>query len=83
MSTGGKTIDEICVQKLSGVNYIHYEVWSEVAMVAEEIAYTTSVELHFADYGVYSGNAELHFYAVDNAGNIEVMKVRQHLVQGE
>ena len=67
---------------MSGVNYIYYEVWHEGTKVAEETAYTSNVELCFADYQIYEGTAELRFYAVDNVGNIEEMKVKEHLVQG-
>ncbi len=72
----------------SGVDYIYYEVWWDSdsdgiieTKMGEKTAYTSNVELCFADYEIYAEAAELRFYAVDNAGNIEEMKVKQHLVQ--
>lgn len=73
---------------MSGVNYIYYEVWWDSdgdgvieTKMGEETAYTSNVEFCFADYEIYTEVAELRFYAVDNAGNIEEMKIKQHLVQ--
>jgi len=73
---------------MSGVNYIYYEVWSDEdgdnnvdTMKANITAYESSVEIYFGEYEIYFGIAEIHFYAVDNAGNIEEMKIKQHLVQ--
>lgn len=73
---------------ISGVDYIYYEAWWDSdgdgvieTKMGEGTAYTPNVELCFADYEIYAEVAELRFYAVDNAGNIEEMKVKQHLVQ--
>ena len=72
---------------LSGVASIYYEVWSDEdgddnvdTMKANATIPASSVEIHFGEYEVY-GIAELHFYATDNSGNVEEMKVRQHYVE--
>jgi len=75
---------------LSGVNYIHYEIWWDSdgdgvidTKMGENTAYVSSVEFCCADFEIYMEIAEVRFYAVDNAENTEEMKVKQHLVQGE
>ncbi|MCD6572851.1 MAG: lamin tail domain-containing protein, partial [Thermoplasmata archaeon] len=72
---------------LSGVASIYYEVWSDEdgddnvdTMKANATIPASSVEIHFGEYEVY-GIAELHFYATDNSGNVEEMKVKQHYVE--
>lgn len=68
---------------VTGVYYIHYEIWNDLGRVANETVYASSVEFCFADYDIHSGNAEIHFYAVDNADNREETNIKQHYVTGE
>ena len=69
------------------MNHIHYEVWfdSDGDEVVDVMTYEDNfpgdhVELTFAGTGVPLGLAELRWYAVDNADNVEVMHYQEHLV---
>jgi len=64
----------------SGVNYIHYEVWQDGIMKGSEDVHGDTVEMTFGMYGVLTGIAELRWYAVDNAENVENMHYQEHFV---
>ncbi|MCK5030390.1 MAG: hypothetical protein KAR64_02890, partial [Thermoplasmatales archaeon] len=64
----------------SGVNYIHYEVWQDGIMKGSEDVPGDTVEMTFGIYGVLTGIAELRWYAVDNAENVENMHYQEHFV---
>lgn len=55
----------------SGVAYIHFEVWHDGVPVHTEDYSGDSKEIQFQDFGIYDGSADLIFWAVDHAGNIE------------
>ena len=64
----------------SGVNYIHYEVWQDGIMKGSEDVHGDTVEMTFGMYGVLIGIAELRWYAVDNAENVENMHYQEHFL---
>ena len=64
----------------SGVDYIHYEVWQDGRMVGSEDFPGDIVEMTFGMYEVLSGIAELRWYAVDNAENVEDMHYQEHFI---
>jgi hypothetical protein len=64
----------------SGVNYIHYEVWQHGIMMGSEDIPGDYVEMMFGMYGVLYGIAELRWYAVDNANNVESMHYQEHFI---
>jgi hypothetical protein len=64
----------------SGVNYIHYEVWQDGIMMGSEDIPGDYVEMMFGMYGVLYGIAEIRWYAVDNANNIELMHYQEHFI---
>ena len=64
----------------SGVHYIHYEVWQEGILIGSEDFPGDTVEMTFGMYGVISGIAELRWYAVDYAENVEYMHYQEHFI---
>jgi len=64
----------------SGVNHIHYEVWQEGILMGSEDVPGDTVEMTFGMHGVISGIAELRWYAVDNADNVETMQYQEHFI---
>jgi len=64
----------------SGVHYIHYEVWQDGIMKGSEDILSDTVEMTFGMYEVFTGIAELRWYAVDNAENVENMHYQEHFV---
>ena len=70
----------------SGVEYIYYEIaWDSTgdAIYDEtfsETIYGSHVEIHMEFWGIFYGMIELRWYAVDNAGNQEMMHYQEHLV---
>jgi hypothetical protein len=64
----------------SGVNHIHYEVWQGGIMMGSEDIPGDYVEMMFGMYGVVYGIAELRWYAVDNANNVESMHYQEHFI---
>ncbi|MFO7677260.1 MAG: Ig-like domain-containing protein [Thermoplasmatota archaeon] len=72
---------------LSGVQYIHYEIWwdsdfDEIVdtKMADETVYSDSVSFTVGDYGIEEGLVEFRYYAVDNAGNAEEIHYQNHYV---
>ena len=39
----------------------------------------STIEIYFGEYEVL-GLVELHFYSVDNVGNMEEMNIKQHYI---
>ncbi len=64
----------------SGVDYIHYEVWQEGILKGSQDYPGDTVEMTFGMYGVIYGIAELRWYAVDNAENVEDMQYQEHFI---
>lgn len=64
----------------SGVNHIHYEVWQGGILMGSEDVSSEMVEITFGMYGVTYGVAELRWYAVDNADNVESMHYQEHFI---
>ena len=64
----------------SGVNHIHYEVWQEGIQMGSEDIPGDTVEMTFGMYGVIEGIAELRWYAVDNADNVEQTHYQEHFI---
>ena len=70
----------------SGVNYIYYEIaWDNNGdgiwdQLFEETVYEDTAEIYLDEYGIFWGEIELRWYAVDNAGNAENMHYQRHLV---
>ncbi len=71
----------------SGVDYIYYEVWWDTnddgivdTMMGSEKVYDDSLTFSVDMWGVLSGNIELRWFAVDNAGNSEEMHYQEHFV---
>ncbi len=71
---------------LSGINFIYYEIWSDKdgddiveTKIGEKTTYASTIEIYFGEYEVL-GLVELHFYAVDNVGNMEEMNIKQHYI---
>ncbi len=73
-------LDAIDPEPGSGVNHIHYEIWQYGDQIGVEDILGDTVELMFGMYGVLEGIAELHWYAVDNAGNIEEEHIQEHFI---
>lgn len=73
----------------SGIQYIYYEIaWDNNGdgiwdLVFENVVYQDVAEIHMQDFGVYYGEIELRWYAVDNSDNVEDMNYQQHLVMEE
>lgn len=74
---------------MSGVQYIHFEIWwdsngdDEVdTKKADETVYSDTIFFTVAEYGVYYNLVELRWYAVDNAENVEYMHYQEHYVMG-
>jgi len=66
---------------MSGVQFIHYEIWQEGIQMADETISDDSATFATADYGIYYGLIQLKFYAVDNAQNQEAIHVQEHFVE--
>jgi len=64
----------------SGVNHIHYEVWQDGILMGSEDIPGDTVEMTFGMHGVISGIAELRWYAVDNAENVETTHYQEHFI---
>ncbi len=71
----------------SGVNYIYYEVWwdsngDEIIdnKMGSEKVYEDSLMFSVDMWGILHGLIELRWYAVDNAGNTEIIHSQQHYV---
>lgn len=70
----------------SGVEYIYYEIaWDSTGdanydETFSETVYGSHVEIHMEFWGIFYGMIELRWYAVDNAGNQEMMHYQEHLV---
>jgi hypothetical protein len=72
---------------MSGVDYIHYEVWWDSngdgivdEQRAEENVYGAATSFTVEQYGIYFGYIELRWYAVDNADNVEQTHYQEHFV---
>ncbi|MFE3846024.1 hypothetical protein ACFL1L_04095 [Thermoplasmatota archaeon] len=72
---------------LSGVDYIHYDIWwdSDGDMVidiqmASETIYEDTTTFSVVEYGILFGLIELNWYAVDNEDNHENIHNQEHFV---
>ena len=72
---------------MSGVHYIHYEIWWDTdedsiidTQMASEDIYEDTCVFHMDMYGIFFGLVEFRWYAMDNAGNKEVTHIQQHFV---
>ena len=72
---------------MSGVNYIHYEVWWDTNedgivddMMMSENVHSEIVMFSMDMFGILYGIIELRYLAVDNAGNDESIHKQQHFV---
>jgi hypothetical protein len=73
---------------LSGVNYIHYDIWWDSnedmivdTQMASETIYGDAATFTVAEYGILYGLIQLKYYAVDNANNFEEVHSQEHFVQ--
>lgn len=67
----------------SGVALIHYEIWVNGNPVVIEEYPGDTAQFHFGQYGIFEGPADLIFWAMDNAGNIEEPNMTNYIVLPE
>jgi len=72
---------------LSGVNYIHYDIWWDSdgdmlidMQMASETIYSDTTTFSVVEYGILFGLIELKWYAVDNEDNHEDIHNQEHFV---
>ena len=72
---------------ISGVNYIHYDIWWDSdgdmfvdTQMASETIYSDTATFSVVEYGIDYGLIELKWYAVDNANNYEDINIQEHFV---
>jgi len=72
---------------MSGVQYIHYEIWWDNdgdyivdELVADETIFDDSAVFMAGQYGIFYNLIELRWFAVDNADNVEEMHSQEHYV---
>lgn len=72
---------------ISGVNYIHYDIWWDSdgdmfvdTQMASETIYSDTATFSVVEYGIVYGLIELKWYAVDNANNYEDINIQEHFV---
>jgi hypothetical protein len=72
---------------MSGVQFIHYEVWwdtnddsmVDTRMVSEDV-YQNSCIFHVDMFGILHGLIEIRYFAVDKVNNAEMIHIQQHIV---
>ncbi|MFH1012909.1 MAG: hypothetical protein V1769_00175 [Thermoplasmatota archaeon] len=72
---------------MSGVQFIHYEVWwdtnddsmVDTRMVSEDV-YQNSCMFHVDMFGILHGLIEIRYFAVDKVNNAEMIHIQQHIV---
>ena len=74
---------------MSGVDYIHVEVWWDTdhdnvvdTLCASEITHSDTTQITVGAYYINFGIIELRWYAVDNAANVEDTHIQEHYVFG-
>ena len=75
------------IDDMSGVNYIHYDIWwdTDGDMIVDILAgsntiYSDTTSFTVGEFGVLYGLIIINWYAVDNAENIEDIHIQEHFV---
>jgi probable HAF family extracellular repeat protein len=64
----------------SGVQFIFYQIWHDGILINSQVTLGSDVEIILANYYITSGNVEIHYYAHDNAGNMQQMQFANYIV---